>query len=123
MKIRELGVVAVILSGFSLGFRTADEPVSEFIGLSETGLDLAFCAEWDPEFSFRGHVCCGKVPRKHRRRGIRCNPARSKRSFCDEMTQEQREYAAGVERGEIDVGLVHRERAAHDPAHIECVVE
>lgn len=59
----------------------------------EDGKAQEFCEQWNPEFKFRGKQCCGEVPWKIRRRGIKCNPARSKSSFCGERTYEQEVYS------------------------------
>lgn len=78
-------------------------PESPLMPSTEPGLTLAFCAEWDPEFAFRGHQCC-KAPmrRSISRRGNRnrCAPARAKASYCDEMTPEQRRYSDLVHSGQ-----------------------
>lgn len=67
-------------------------PTSEFVGDPDTGLDPAFCADWNPDFGFRGGQCCGKISWKQRRRGVRCSPARAKTNFCDEITETQKSY-------------------------------
>lgn len=64
-------------------------PESAFIKDPRTGESIRFCSDWNPDFGFMGGLCCGQVDRSIRRRGIRCDPARSKESFCDEMTSEQ----------------------------------
>ncbi len=98
----------LILSLSSLNFAYAIapgvpgcEPESSFIKDPNAGVDPAFCAKWNPDFAFKGNTCCGKVPWKYRRRGIRCSPKRSKRSFCDERTKEQVSYTDHVNTGKI----------------------
>lgn len=112
MKSKLLVFLAAGGALFSLGAKSIDElplrmfnsgslPESQFLEVPGVGAHVGFCSFWDPEFSFRGNVCCGKVPPKVRRRGIKCSPARSKRSFCDEMTDEQREYMERARSGEL----------------------
>lgn len=64
-------------------------PESAFVKDSRTGQSMEFCSDWNPDFGFVGGVCCGKPARAMKRRGVRCDPARSKESFCDEMTLDQ----------------------------------
>lgn len=71
--------------------------------------ELDFCSEWNPEFPFNGHHCCRNLAQSGgRRRGRRryhgniCLPGRTKSSFCDERTDEQREYEDAVAAGKID---------------------
>jgi murein endopeptidase len=52
----------------------------------------AFCAEWNPDFAFYGSQCCGRVIMRKRGWSLKCTPSRSKMSFCDEMTEEQKRY-------------------------------
>jgi hypothetical protein len=86
------------------------EPVSEYLPAAPGEPPVDFCAEWNPEFGFRGTRCCTQPgPVVHsRRRGKRtrrasaCAPDRAKWTFCDEMTEEQRRYVAGVKAGTID---------------------
>ena len=84
-------------------------PFSPLLSNSVSGMNHAFCAKWNPDFAFRGAQCCGGVSWKYRRRGIRCSPQRSKNSFCDEMTLEQREYWSKVSGGQIEDILGHLE--------------
>lgn len=84
-------------------------PSSELIGQQDPDLNPAFCAQWNPDFAFKGNRCCGKTPWKYRRRGIRCTPSRAKKSFCDEMTDDQREYIRNVNSGKIPDILKHLE--------------
>lgn len=79
-------------------------PNSEFLRFDESEPSADFCAEWNPEFSFRGHKCCAKMPfppRRKRRNQNRCSPQRAKASYCDEMTEAQRVYAGSAEAGEL----------------------
>src|SRR3989344_4082207 len=59
-------------------------PFSDFIELPESGLTTPFCAEWNPDFPFRGGQCCAKVPRRGSNHGGFCSPRRTKGNFCDE---------------------------------------
>lgn len=68
------------------------EPESELLELPDSGLTPTFCANWNPDFVFRGSQCCGKVAWNFKRRGVRCTPERSKETFCNEMTEDQRRY-------------------------------
>jgi len=92
------GVVVIILTVFQIhGVVLAEEPVScvpesELLELPDSGLTPTFCANWNPDFVFRGSQCCGKINWSSKRRGVRCTPERSKESFCDEMTEDQKRY-------------------------------
>jgi murein endopeptidase len=77
-------------------------PASESVVDETGGLDPVFCAEWNPEYPYNGIHCCGKTPK---RRGARCFPERRKVNFCDEVTDEQKEYAKAVSSGKIDDAL------------------
>lgn len=91
------------LAGSSEAYPNA--PVSEYVEKLEGGLDPAFCSEWNPEFGFRGQRCCPKAgPGGYRvRRGpaSRCAPGRVKGSYCDEMTEEQKDYSRRATSGEL----------------------
>jgi len=84
-------------------------PSSEFIedvsSLNQTDRelpDLGFCSEWNPEFTHNGHHCCGGYIRTRRRhRKLKCAPERRKFRYCDEMTEEQKEYAEEVQSGKL----------------------
>ncbi|MBN20584.1 MAG: hypothetical protein CL678_04780 [Bdellovibrionaceae bacterium] len=102
-----LGTTLLFAGGEQIEFCPACGPESEYIVYPDEGLTLNFCAKWDPDFAFRGGRCCGKIPWKYRRRRIRCNPARAKRSFCDEQTQEQMNYIRSVKTGKIKDILAH----------------
>ncbi len=59
-----------------------------------------FCAAWNPDFTFNGNKCCGKIPvrgsRKKRRVLNRCSPQRIHSGYCSEITKDQKEFAAKV---------------------------
>ncbi|MGE4108049.1 MAG: penicillin-insensitive murein endopeptidase [Bacteriovoracia bacterium] len=78
-------------------------PASPFLKDPEGGVETAFCAEWNPDFVFRGARCCGgRAPATRRKRGQPyCTPQRSKANFCDEMTRDQRDYIAAVASGSV----------------------
>lgn len=84
---------------------TPGTPSSQPAEDRNTGLTLAFCAEWDPEFSFRGAQCCNVPARpkgRFRRRAPQCNPSRAKGQFCEEMTPEQKKYIETIQAGKGD---------------------
>ena len=83
------------------------DPESAMVKDPRAGVDPAFCAKWNPDFAFKGNRCCGEVPWRYRRRGIRCSPQRSKRSFCDERTENQVLLTQKVQSGEIDDYLAY----------------
>jgi murein endopeptidase len=69
-------------------------------------LSTDFCAEWNPEFLFNGHRCCSKVQRAGGRRRRRlppkvCTRDRFKANFCEDITDDEREYANAVNSGKI----------------------
>jgi murein endopeptidase len=76
-----------------------------------------FCAEWNPEFEFNGHRCCSKIQRRggsrRRRRPASkvCTRDRSKPDFCEDVTDEEREYAEAVNSGKIPDVLSYLEDA------------
>ena len=58
----------------------------------------SFCSEWNPEYKFNGGHCCAKK-KWGKKRAQRCPSQRKKSSFCDEMTDEQKQYTQGVVEG------------------------
>ncbi len=98
---------------------TPCEPISEFLpdlvntsnadrgaasGMNTDGLDLNFCSEWNPDFSFNGHHCCSTLTVKRKRgrrgRGInRCSAERRKASYCEDVTADQKAYSDGLKSG------------------------
>jgi murein endopeptidase len=77
-------------------------PHSSFLPASEGEPDVGFCSRWNPEWGLRGHGCCGnRRAYKSKIRTNRCSPRRWKSSFCDEMTEEQREYSRAALNGEL----------------------
>lgn len=72
-------------------------PYSEFIELPESGLTTPFCAEWNPDFPYRGGQCCAKVPRRGSNSDGFCSAARAKGNFCDEVTEEQQRYIGEIQ--------------------------
>jgi len=81
-------------------------------GVSPVSAD--FCAEWNPEFLFNGHRCCSTVMRaKGRRRRMPakvCSRDRSKPDFCEDVTDEEREYEQAVKSGKISDVLAYLEQ-------------
>lgn len=64
----------------------------------------SFCEKWNPDFSFNGYQCCGKLPIRVGRRKKRlnhCPPQRVKKGNCSEMTAEQLEYTESVHSWKI----------------------
>jgi len=76
-------------------------PVSEYLPVSENGPDHGFCSKWDPEYGHLGKACCGKLTKVVHRKLPRCSPQRTKWSFCDEMTDDQRQYLELAKAGEV----------------------
>ncbi|OFZ82978.1 MAG: hypothetical protein A2583_13135 [Bdellovibrionales bacterium RIFOXYD1_FULL_53_11] len=68
------------------------EPSSDYLEVLEDGEDLGFCAEWNPEFVYRGHHCCAKAKPRKKRRGSWCDPKRTRSNYCHEMTEDQHFY-------------------------------
>ncbi len=68
--------------------------------------DLEFCSEWNPEFPYNGHHCCpapAQVRKRKRNRaaGNKCFDQRRKSSFCDEVTDEQKNYIEHSQESDI----------------------
>ncbi len=75
-----------------------DGPVSEYLDVLEGREDPAFCADWNPEYAHRGHRCCYKVkPRKQKR----CAPERRGVNYCNDMTEEMRQYYDDASSGKL----------------------
>jgi murein endopeptidase len=87
-------------------------PESEFLPAGPGEPPVDFCANWNPEYGYRGYRCCsngaGRGVATSGRRGRRgrrassCAPNRIKWNFCDEMTPEQRDYVLAVKAGKVD---------------------
>ncbi len=74
------------------------ESVQDDVPVDPPGLD--FCAEWNPEFPFNGHHCCRNFESIHHRKvRMSCFSRRHLGSFCEEMTEEQRDYISSVQSG------------------------
>lgn len=86
-----------------------DSPESASLMAAPGEPSLEFCSEWNPEFAYRGYRCCSnQVSRsyastKRARRFVKnsCAPDRIKWTFCDEMTQGQKNYIEDVKSGRI----------------------
>jgi murein endopeptidase len=87
-------------------------PVSEFLDRGESQLDPQFCAAWNPEYGLKGPSCCPKVSfqrssgsRRRRRPASKgtCGPQRSKASYCEDMTVDQKDYVAQIQSGQADI--------------------
>jgi murein endopeptidase len=77
-----------------------DMPVSEFLDSLDGGNDVGFCAEWNPDFGYKGLHCCPKAPMARRGRRAACAPHRKKVTYCDELTEEQRRNRDLVSNGQ-----------------------
>lgn len=76
---------------------------------------LDFCSEWNPEFPFNGHHCCRILTMVHSRRARRsCYSHRPRQGYCEEMTDEQRNYIKDVEDGRIPDVLAHLTRRGRE---------
>lgn len=98
-----ISVSGPALAGFDFS------PSSEFLPAVAGEPPVDFCAQWNPEFGYRGYRCCSNqvsrniaTTKKSRRHGNSCAPDRIKWTFCDEMTTPQREYIANVKSGKVD---------------------
>ena len=84
--------------------------------LSATPVSHEFCSEWNPEYGYNGQRCCSLVMRSkgsRRRRRLPakvCSRERFKPNFCDEVTEEQKEYAQGIQNGKLKDVLASIER-------------
>ncbi len=76
-------------------------PESEYLETLNGGVDPAFCAEWNPDFAFRGYRCCPRKVLGHRAPVNRCSPNRRKGSYCGEMTADQRHYIEAAASGKL----------------------
>ncbi|MDR3608365.1 MAG: penicillin-insensitive murein endopeptidase [Oligoflexia bacterium] len=72
------------------------------VGVPSDTPSLDFCAEWNPEFAFNGHHCCRNFESIHHRKArMSCFSRRPRGSFCEEMTDDQKEYISNVQSGRI----------------------
>jgi hypothetical protein len=77
-------------------------PESPYLSAEDGEPDMGFCSQWNPEWGLRGIHCCSSKTAKFKKvKGNRCSPKRFKSSFCDEMTEEQRQYVEAAEKGEL----------------------
>ena len=101
-------------------------PESEFAETPEGGPDLSFCAQWNPEFDFRGHRCCSRpVVVRKKRKDNRCAPTRIKATYCDEMTDEQRAYSEMAASGKLGdlITLISQDISKRKSAQAFCSVD
>jgi len=84
------------------------EPASEFLPVSENAPDHGFCSRWDPEYGYQGKACCSSIKKVTHRKLPKCAPNRIKWTFCDEMTDLQRDYLERAKQGEVDQWLDNR---------------
>ncbi len=92
------GQLHAYTSGNSFPF-LPDEPASDFLPATENGPDHGFCSRWDPEYGHLGKACCSKTLKVAQRKLPRCAPYRAKWSFCDEMTEGQRDFVSAIDSG------------------------
>lgn len=84
---------------------------------------LDFCSEWNPEFPFNGHHCCRLLSNTHSRRARQsCYSHRPKAGYCEEMTDEQRDYIKNVESGKIPDILAYLSQPANHQTQPYCTV-
>ena len=76
-------------------------PESQFLPVSDNAPDHGFCSRWDPEYGHLGKTCCSGVSKAAFRKPPKCAPNRIKWTFCDEMTDEQRQYLDLAKTGEL----------------------
>jgi murein endopeptidase len=85
---------------------------------------LGFCAEWNPEFAFNGHHCCRNYESIHHRKArMSCFSRRPRGTFCEEMTDEQKDYISLVKSSKsVDVlKLISQDMKSH-PQQSYCTV-
>jgi len=76
--------------------------ISAFPSPDDPGLDhlptIDFCSEWNPEFPFNGHRCCRSIASaRGKKTRVSCYSKRPRGNYCDEMTDEQKEYIEALE--------------------------
>jgi murein endopeptidase len=76
--------------------------VSAFPTPNDPGLDrlptIDFCSEWNPEFPFNGHRCCRSIASaRGKKTRVSCFTKRPRGNYCEEMTDEQKEYIEALE--------------------------
>jgi murein endopeptidase len=84
---------------------TPCEPESKLVqpSLQQRSPSTQFCREWNPDFPANGQSCCAKVAssRKMKKAG-RCHAQKGvKKNYCEDMTQEQREYVLAASQGKF----------------------
>lgn len=82
--------------------RDRERMVSAFPTPDDPGLDhlptIDFCSEWNPEFPFNGHRCCRSIAAaRGKKTRVSCFSKRPRGNYCDEMTDEQKEYIHELE--------------------------
>lgn len=75
-------------------------PSSDFLPVSENAPDHGFCSRWDPEYGHQGKACCSSLRKMVGRKPPKCAPNRIKWTFCDEMTEQQRQFLADAKLSE-----------------------
>jgi murein endopeptidase len=95
-------------------------PSSDFVQNS-SGTSLGFCADWNPEFAYRGYLCCPRTPRFAN--GKACEPSRRKSTYCGDMTEDQKMYTEAAMTGRLgDVLQVIDSDRARARAQAYCTV-
>ncbi len=81
---------------------SACDPVSDPIKTSSSEPSHQFCSVWNPDFFHNHQQCCGAMPLHGRRKKFSaCSQERVSRGFCQEMTQEQRDYVESASSGKL----------------------
>jgi murein endopeptidase len=98
-------------------------PESSYLEDVEGGPDLGFCSEWNPDFGFRGNTCCMKARPRVKRRTSWCPRSRSGVNYCQEITQEQRDYIGSASTGKLgDVLKLISDEGKHGRSQSFCNV-
>jgi murein endopeptidase len=139
LSVNKLLLALILILGFapSVGFAGQDSTVPDFSPYLEDSVNppdeevpLDFCQEWNPEFEANGMHCCGKKAtwvgrRGHRGRMVkaRCDAHRNRRTYCDEITTDEKEYVEAVNDGKVgDLLEFLSAQVAHRPTQAYCSV-
>ncbi len=82
--------------------RDRERMVSAFPTPNDPALErlptIDFCSEWNPEFPFNGHRCCRSIASaRGKKTRVSCFSKRPRGNYCDEMTDEQKQYIRALE--------------------------
>jgi murein endopeptidase len=138
-------IVSFIAAAFAFGFAShgfagTDTTVPDFspyledtVNPPDEEVPLDFCQEWNPEFEANGMHCCGKKAKwvagggRRGRRGrmerARCDAHRNRRTYCDEITTDEKEYIEAANQGKAgDLLEFLSAQVAHRPTQAYCSV-